>query len=222
MFELRPALGRAGKGCPGQRSIRAFPLLRERTCMTSKAGRVKVMEPLGGHEQGLELILSLKRRADSDLRKSFVLTFSCLPRSPPHSGSERHKRLQVWKWVWVGERGGSWGFSWRQGQPSARKVKLTGGYQSSPTGEAAKAKLGHETVGEIVCVRTPGGSARRLAGGRRALHLEEIPATRLGPGAPAGASARQVWGGPAAGHPSAPTHRHLPPSRPGTTAFEPG
>lgn len=131
MFELRPALGRAGKGCPGQRSIRAIPLLRERSCMTrskkaSKAGRVKVMETLGGHEQGLELILSLKRRADSDLRKSFALTFSCLPRSPPHSGSERHKRLQVWKWVWVGERGGSWGFSWRQGQPSARKVKLTG------------------------------------------------------------------------------------------------
>lgn len=63
------------------------------------------MEQLGGHEQGLEFILSLKLRVDSDLRKSFALTFLLLGKISHTQRVREAKRPQVWKMgVGWGER----------------------------------------------------------------------------------------------------------------------
>lgn len=132
--ELQPALGTSGAGCSGQREQQgqrhcygkesAWTGSRKKASEAESGGdEPQVTWCLVGPEQSLDFILSSKLRANCDL-------CSLLTLFPVLSHTQWFRNAQKSRGVTGGEgTGGPWGFSWRQVQPSTRKVDITGCYQ---------------------------------------------------------------------------------------------
>lgn len=95
-----------------------------------------------------------------------------------------HQRLKVWKRGAGGAERRPLGPFLETGSACCQEGGDNRVLSVQSQGEAAKAQLVCEIVGEILCWEPLVVDAWRLAGGRHALHLGENPVTCLQPGVP--------------------------------------